>query len=314
MAPDTPSRAPTEQNSEAGAEPSDAGPGSKLEPGLYLVATPIGNLGDITLRALQTLGGADAIACEDSRVSAKLLAAHGIKRPLIAYHDHNAARMRPKIIERLKGGESVALISDAGMPLVSDPGYKLVQAAIAAGLMVTVLPGPSAPLAALLLSGLPSDRFFFGGFLPAKTGARRTALKGLAALDATLIFFESAQRLGASLGDMATVLGDRPAAVARELTKLYEELRRGGLSELAAHYTAAGPPKGEIVVVVGPPLAEAAVEDGAALDADLRIALESQSLRDAVALVAAARKRPKREVYARALELLKESPGGEGQD
>ena len=314
MAPDTPSRAPNEQITEAGAEPNDAGPGSKLEPGLYLVATPIGNLGDITLRALKTLGAADAIACEDSRVSAKLLAAHGIKRPLIAYHDHNAARMRPKIIERLKGGESVALISDAGTPLVSDPGYKLVQTAVAAGLKVTVLPGPSAPLAALLLSGLPSDRFFFGGFLPVKSGARRGVLQELAAVGATLIFFESGPRLAASLGDMAAALGDRPAAVARELTKLFEELRRDSLGALAAHYRSAGPPKGEIVVVVGPPLAEAAGEDDAALDADLRAALESQSLRDAVALVAAAHKRPKRAVYARALELMKESPGDKDRD
>ncbi len=272
-----------------------------LAPGLYIVATPIGNAADITLRALDVLARADLVLCEDTRVTAKLLTLHGLKRPLAAYHEHNAARMRPRIMARLGASEAIALVSDAGTPLVSDPGYKLVREASAAGFKVTTLPGASAPLAALVLSGLPSDRFLFAGFLPTRTVGRRKALAELAAVPATLLFFESPGRLADSLADMAAVLGPREAAVARELTKLYEEGRRGSLSELAAHQAAAGPPKGEIVVVVGPP-DEAAPGGGIELDAALDAALAGMSLRDAVDAVAAATGRHRREVYARALE------------
>ena len=285
------------------AEPSEAAPGSKPPParrdsaaplpaGLYLVATPIGNLGDISRRALAVLRRADRIACEDTRVTRKLLSAEGIATPLTAYHDHSGPRERRRLLQAVAGGKAVALVSDAGTPLVSDPGFKLVREAITEGLPVTALPGPSAPLVALLLSGLPSDRFFFGGFLPAKSGARREALQALAGLDA-------------SLTDMAAVLGPRAAAVARELTKLHEEVRRGGLDELAAHYAAAGGPRGEIVVVVGPP-APAEAGAGFDLDAALRDALGHASLRDAAATVAAASGLPRKRVYARALELAKE--------
>jgi len=267
------------------------------------VATPIGNLDDVSLRALATLRAADVVACEDTRVTGRLMARHGLRTPLVAYHDHNAARQRPRLLERLARGERVALVSDAGTPLVSDPGYKLVQAAIAAGVPVTAVPGPSAPLAALVLSGLPSDRFLFAGFLPARAAARRTALRELAATPATLILFESAGRLAAALADMATVLGARPAAVARELTKLFEEVRRGTLPELAEHYAAAGRPLGEVVIVVGPPAAAAASDAALELDAVLADALARLSLRDAVAAAAAATGRPRRDVYARALEL-----------
>ncbi|HKW54400.1 MAG TPA: 16S rRNA (cytidine(1402)-2'-O)-methyltransferase, partial [Stellaceae bacterium] len=186
------------------------------------------------------LRGVDAIACEDTRVTAKLLARHCIAVPLLAYHDHNAARMRPLLLERLRRGEAIALVSDAGTPLVSDPGFKLVREAITLSLPVTTLPGPSAALAALVLSGLPSDRFLFAGFLPPKTAARRRALAELGAVPATLVFFEGASRLADALGDMAETLGDREAAVAREITKLYEEVRRGSLRELGAHYEGAG--------------------------------------------------------------------------
>lgn len=267
------------------------------------MATPIGNLGDITARALEGLRAADLIACEDSRVTGKLLHHMGIAQKLVAYHDHNAAEMRPKLLGRIAAGETVALVSDAGTPLISDPGYKLVQEAVAAGLKVTMLPGPSAPVMALALSGLPSDRFLFAGFLPPKPGARRSAIQEVARAPVTLVFFETAPRLADSLGDLMAVLGDRPAAVARELTKLFEEVRRGKLSELIAHYAEAGPPKGEIVVVVGPP-AEDAV-DAADLDTLLARALQSMSVKDAAATVSAATGRPKREVYARALELGK---------
>ncbi|WP_425450170.1 16S rRNA (cytidine(1402)-2'-O)-methyltransferase [Virgifigura deserti] len=274
--------------------------------GLILVATPIGNLADITLRALDTLRRADVIACEDTRVTARLLARYGIETSLLAYHDHNAARRRPVLLDRLRRGETVALVSDAGTPLVSDPGFKLVRAARDAGINVTAAPGPSAPLTALVISGLPSDRFLFAGFLPPRGAARRTALGTLATVPASLLFFESAGRLAATLADMATVLGPREAAVARELTKLFEEVRRAPLPELAAHYAAAGPPKGEIVIVVAPPEEAAATE--ADLDAALERALAEMSLRDAAAAVATATGRPRREVYARALALARDKP------
>lgn len=260
------------------------------------------------MRALDVLARADAIACEDTRVTAKLMGIHGIRTPFVSYHEHNAERMRPVLIERMGRGESIALVTDAGTPLVSDPGYKLVRACVAAGLPVTTLPGASAPLAALVLSGLPSDRFLFAGFLPNKSSARRTAIGELKTVPATLVFFESPQRLPDSLADLAELLGAREAAVARELTKLYEEVRRGTLPELAAHYAAAGPPRGEVVLVIGPPGAEETPGE-ADVDALLREALGRLSVRDAAADVAARTGLPKREIYARALEV---SRGGAG--
>ncbi|MGB8842955.1 MAG: 16S rRNA (cytidine(1402)-2'-O)-methyltransferase [Aliidongia sp.] len=275
--------------------------------GLFIVATPIGNASDITLRALDILRGVDLIACEDTRVSAKLLTIHAIATRRLSYHDHNADHVRPLLLARLAAGERVALISDAGTPLISDPGYKLVRDAIAAGIEVHTAPGASAALAALVLSGLPSNRFLFAGFLDAKSAARRRDLTGLARLDATLIFYESAQRLAASLSDMAEILGDRPAAVARELTKLYEEVARDRLGALARRYAESGPPKGEIVIIVAPP-EEAAPAAEADIDAMLREALGRASLRDAAAEVAARLDLPKREIYARALLLSREAP------
>jgi 16S rRNA (cytidine1402-2'-O)-methyltransferase len=271
-----------------------------------LVATPIGNADDITLRALYCLKDADAIACEDTRRSGRLLSRLGIATPLLSYHEHNATRMRPRILSRLRRGETVALISDAGTPLVSDPGYKLVQACIDEGVAVTVAPGPSAALAALLVSGLPTDRFYFHGFLPSRMAARRTALAGLASIEATLVIFETARRLPATLIEAAAQLGARRAAVARELTKRFEEVRRGSLEELAESYGEAGPPKGEVVLVIGPPEKGAADDVRAAtavVDEQLRVALVGRSLKDAVAEVAAATGFPRRRVYTRALAL-----------
>lgn len=283
---------------------------ASLPAGLSIVATPIGNAADITLRALETLRGADLIACEDTRVSGVLLARYGIATRRIAYNDHNGERVRPLLLERLRRGERIALISDAGMPLISDPGYRLVRAAIAEDLPVTAVPGASASLTALALSGLPTDRFFFAGFLPNRSAARRDEVKALAAIPSTLIFYESPRRLGESLADLAAILGERPAAVARELTKLFEEIRRGTLGELARHYAEAGPPKGEIVIIVGPPEAASASlpESGAlSLDSRLREAMRTSSLRDAAALVAAATGLPRRTVYARALALASDA-------
>ncbi|WP_186417661.1 16S rRNA (cytidine(1402)-2'-O)-methyltransferase [Bosea sp. CS1GBMeth4] len=276
-----------------------------LAPGLHIVATPIGNLKDISFRALSTLAAADAVLAEDTRTSKTLLAHYGIATPLLPYHEHNAAQMRPKILERLRQGGRLALISDAGTPLVSDPGYKLVAEAVAAGLPVTGIPGPSAVLAALVLAGLPTDRFFFEGFLPPKAAARKARLTELAAIPGTLVFFESPRRLAEMLSDAATVLGARPGAVARELTKYYENVRRGLLPELAAHYAEAEEARGEIVVVVGPPDASAATARGDGLDEALRAALANVSLKEAVAQVAAASGQPRRVVYARALELTR---------
>jgi 16S rRNA (cytidine1402-2'-O)-methyltransferase len=282
--------------------------GAELSPGLHIVATPIGNMADITLRALDVLRAADLIACEDTRVTAKLATRYGIATRRLPYNDHNAERMRPLLLERLRRGERIALVSDAGTPLVSDPGYKLVRAVIDEALPVTFVPGAAAPLAALALSGLPADRFLFAGFPPSRQAARRSFLAELAAVPATLILFESPHRLAESLADMAEVLGDRPGAVARELTKRYEEVRRETLAALAGHYAAAGAPKGEIVIVVGPPdlAAETAAEGEATLDARLRAALAAASLRDAAASVAAATGLPRRQVYARALALIEE--------
>lgn len=263
----------------------------------------------MTQRAVDCLTDAAVIACEDTRVTAKLLSAYGIRTPMLAYHEHNAARMRPLLVERLRQGEIVALVSDAGTPLVSDPGYKLVEAAIADNIPVTAAPGASALLTALVLSGLPSDRFLFAGFLPAKSPARRTEIRTLAAVPATLIFYEAPQRLAKALEDLADMLGPRPAAVARELTKRFEEVRRDRLDVLAAHYRDAPQPKGEIVILVGPPAADA----GAAeidLDAALEAALAKHSVKEAAALVAAETGLPRRTVYARALTLRGERSDG----
>lgn len=299
----------------AGAEPNRSAAPSKRPDwtpiGLCLVATPIGNASDISLRALRALKFADVVACEDTRVTSKLLAVHGIQAKLIAYHEHNAARVRPALIRRLKNGESVTLVSDAGTPLVSDPGYQLVRACIDEAVPITAVPGASAVLTALQLSGLPSDRFFFAGFLPNKTGARKRALAEVATVPGTLIFMESAKRLPAALADMTEVLGPRDAAVTRELTKMFEEVRRGPLDDLARHFAESGPPKGEITMVVAPPPAGGYEISDDELAARLRDALRTSSLRDAVAAVAATTGRSRREVYARALALEDETREGE---
>ena len=274
----------------------------RLAPGLHVVATPIGNLRDISLRALATLAAADTVLAEDTRVTKVLLAHYGITTPLTAYHEHNAAALRPQLLQRLAGGAALALVSDAGTPLVSDPGFKLVAEAAAQGTPVTAVPGASAVLAALVVAGLPTDRFFFEGFLPAKSGARRQRIAELAAVPGTLVFFESARRVADCLADLAAVLGPRDAALARELTKHFETVRRGPLPELAAQLGAEAPPKGEIVLLVGPPGAPAAASPET-VDEQLAAALAEHSVKDAAAIVAARTGAPKREVYARALAL-----------
>jgi 16S rRNA (cytidine1402-2'-O)-methyltransferase len=294
----------------ASSEPSERPAASKPAPGLYLTAMPIGNAGDITVRALHTLAGADVIFCEDTRVTRKLMAIYSLATPLSAYHEHNAERVRPAILARLARGESVALVADAGTPLISDPGYKLVREAVAAGHPVTCLPGANAPLTALLLSGLPTDRFLFAGFPPVRSKARRRFWRELAAIPASLVAFEAPPRLAASLADAAAELGDRPAAVARELTKKFEEVRRGRLGELSRHYADAGPPRGEVTLVIGGAVEAEAGMDDAAVDAALAEALGRASLRDAAAEVAAAAGRPKREVYRRALALAEAAKAG----
>ena len=277
----------------------------RLAPGLHLVATPIGNLRDITLRALETLAAADVIACEDSRVTRKLLDHYGITTPLTPYHEHNAAAARPKLLAQLAAGGSIALVSDAGTPTISDPGFKLVRAACEAGLPVSAAPGASAALTALAVAGLPTDRFFFEGFLPAKAGARQTRIAELIRIPATLVLYESGPRIAATLADLAAGLGGRAAAIGRELTKLHEEVRRGTLETLAHDYAAGAETRGEFVIVVAPPAADAPA-DAAEIDALLRAALSRASMKDAVAEVAAATGEPRRAVYSRALELAKE--------
>jgi 16S rRNA (cytidine1402-2'-O)-methyltransferase len=279
-----------------------------LPAGLYIVATPIGNLRDITLRALEILAAADLVACEDTRVTRKLFDHYGLSAPLIAYHDHNAETARPKILDKLAGGAAVALVSDAGTPLISDPGYRLVREAAAAGNTVTAAPGPSSALMALTVAGLPTDRFFFEGFLPAKEAARRTRIGELLRIPATLVLFESGPRLAATLADLAAGLGKREAAVARELTKLHEEVRRGDLVSLATDYAAGAETRGEIVIVIAPPAA-AEQPSAADIDALLQAALARTSVKDAVAEVAAATGEPRRAIYARALELTKVEDG-----
>ncbi|MBZ9710095.1 16S rRNA (cytidine(1402)-2'-O)-methyltransferase [Mesorhizobium sp. ESP7-2] len=273
-----------------------------LDPALYLVATPIGNLADITLRALETLAAADIVACEDTRVSRVLLDRYGIRRRTSAYHEHNAGEAGPKLIAALEAGQSVALISDAGTPLVSDPGYRLVGEALDHGIRVVPIPGPSAPLAALTASGLPSDAFLFAGFLPVKVGQRLSRLEALKAVPATLIFFESPRRLAESLGAMVEALGgERKAAIGRELTKTFEEMRTGTLRALADHYAAADTPKGEIVVCIGP--AEAKAEEPEDIDRLLLSLAAEMPASKAAAEAAKMTGGQKQALYRRLLEL-----------
>ena len=274
-----------------------------LKPGLYVTATPIGNLGDITYRAVETLKSADLILCEDTRQTAKLCAAYGIETSRTPYHDHNAARVRPEIIKKLQDGAVIALVTDAGTPLISDPGFKLVREVRAAGIDVFPVPGAAAVVAALSAAGAPSDRFFFAGFLPAKTGAREQVLQDMAAIPATLAFYETASRLASSLKSMSAILGDRQAIVARELTKLHEEFRAGRLSDLAAHYGEAAT-KGEVVVLVHP--AEHAPASPEDLDAFLREALETSSVKEAAQMAAAQLNVPRKDAYTRALKIKAE--------
>jgi 16S rRNA (cytidine1402-2'-O)-methyltransferase len=276
-----------------------------LDAGLYIVATPIGNLGDLSPRAGAILAGAAVIAAEDTRTTAKLLAHLGVKVPMIAYHDHVAEHVRPALVARA-AREAVALVSDAGTPLISDPGYKLVRDCRAAGVRITTLPGPCAAIAALTLAGLPTDRFLFVGFLPAKAQARAEAIAELADVRATLVFYESGPRLAATLKALATALGERPAAVAREISKMFEETLTGTLAGLAADVEAR-PRKGEMVIVVAPPPPRAMVA-AQTLDAALAAALAATSLKSAVAEVSAALGLPRAQVYARALALRDVAP------
>lgn len=273
--------------------------------GLYLVATPIGNIRDISARAIEILTQATVVACEDTRVTAKLFSLLGISVPLTPYHEHNADKVRPQLIKRLKAGELIALVSDAGTPLISDPGYRLVQDCIAEDIYVTAVPGASAVLTALQLSGLPCHRFLFSGFLPAKTAARKKELSELSAVPATLVFYETAPRLLATLKDSFDVLGDRNAAVTRELTKKFEQTVRGTLSELIEFYKENGQPKGEIVFLIGPPDKDQKPN----LDqvtTILKQALNHMSLKDAVTDTAIRTGQNKKQVYEIALMLKNE--------
>ncbi|MDV7341162.1 16S rRNA (cytidine(1402)-2'-O)-methyltransferase [Terasakiella sp. A23] len=294
-----------QEDSQIATESSVSGQLSKVTAGLYIVATPIGNAQDITLRALNLLKNADTILCEDTRVTGKLLMIHGISRKkTVAYHEHNAEKMRPKVLQKLHDGEVVVLVSDAGTPLINDPGYKLVRDCAELNLPYTTAPGASSVISAMVLSGLPSDRFLYLGFLPNKTAARKKVLDEVKSINATLITLESPRRVAACLKDMAEVLGNREAAVTREITKKFEEVRRAALPELASMYENEDP-RGEVVLVIGPPdetQNETTAED---LDALLENALSRLSVRDAVKEVVDATGLKKREVYNRALELNK---------
>jgi len=279
--------------------------GRPLFCGLYLVSTPIGNLEDITLRAIRVLGQADAIACEDTRVTGKLLKHIGVKKPMIIYNDHNGARIRPKLLYDLKRGKSIALVSDAGTPLVSDPGLKLVRACIEKEINIFPIPGASAFLAGLVVSGMPTDKVMFVGFLPQKQSARRSALVRLTTIPATLVFYESGRRLAKSLADMHNILGPRAVSIGRELTKKYEEVTRGSLPQIAANYASEPTPKGELVVVVGP---SGDMKENTIIDIDeaLRKALQTRSVRDAAAEIATITGLPRRKLYAEALRISQE--------
>jgi 16S rRNA (cytidine1402-2'-O)-methyltransferase len=281
----------------------------KAVPGLYLVATPIGNLGDITLRALETLAGVDIIACEDTRITRRLTERYGIAAQLKPYHEHNTAEARPKILEHLAQGGSIALVSDAGTPLISDPGFKLVREVCAAGFSVVALPGPSSVLAALSVAALPTDRFFFEGFLPPKQAARRARLTELSRLDATLVLFESGNRVQETLSDLAAIMGGaRQAAICREMTKLHEEISRSTLAELAQS-AATMETRGEFVLVIAPQAEGTQVMSADEIDNLLRERLARDSVKDAVAHAVEVSGRPRREIYARALELAKDTHG-----
>jgi len=286
----------------------------KAAPGLHLVATPIGNLGDITLRALETLAAVDIIACEDTRITRRLTERYAISALLKPYHEHNAALARPKILERLAQGASIALVSDAGTPLISDPGFKLVREVCAAGFQVIALPGPSSVLTALAVAALPTDRFFFEGFLPPKQAARRARLTELSRIDATLVMFESGNRVQDTLADLAGVMGDRDAAICREMTKLHEEIKRGPVSQLALAADTLET-RGEFVLVIGPSVATT-VMAADELDELLLNSLRHDSVKDAVAHAVELSGRPRREIYARALELSKrrDAENDDGQD
>ncbi len=277
---------------------------SQLKPGLTLLATPIGNARDVTLRSLDALRDADIIACEDTRMARRLMDMHGISlgsRPLIAYHEHNAAQATPRLLAGIAEGSRVVYLSDAGTPIVADPGYRLAKAVIAEGGALSATPGPCAAIMALTLSGLPSDRFTFGGFSPNRSGQRQNFFREFAAAPGTLIFYESPRRLAASLSDMFAIFGERDAAVARELSKTFEEVKRGALSALAQNYADAGAPKGEVVVLVGP--AAHIAPTGEVLDNALREAMTEMSLKDAARSVSEALGLPRKRVYDRALAL-----------
>lgn len=276
----------------------------ELEPGLYIIATPIGNAQDITLRALDTLKKADVIVCEDTRVTSKLLAIHRISRPLMSYHEHNSEFAGPKIIERLKRGEIVTLVSDAGTPLISDPGFRLVQACSHEQIHVTHLPGASSVLTSLVLAGLPTDKFFFAGFPPNKEGKRTKFFRELKPIQATLVIMENPKRTVKSLYDMARIFGYRDAAIGRELTKKFEEVRKGSLHELYKHYTLAGIPRGEVTIVIAPPQATKLEVPLKKIDSLLKKVTKKTTLKDAVKTVVTATGAPRRVVYARALKLV----------
>jgi len=311
----------TEDSHPEGAEPASRSfaigahvlTAPKAAAGLYLVATPIGNLGDITLRALETLAGVDIIACEDTRITRRLTERYGITAVLKQYHEHNAALARPKILEKLAQGASIALVSDAGTPLISDPGFKLVREVCAAGHPVIALPGPSSVLTALAVAALPTDRFFFEGFLPSKETARRARLTELSRIDATLVMFESGNRVQDTLADLAQIMAGRDGAICRELTKLHEEVKRAPVAELARDADALET-RGEFVLVIGPPPAGSQTMSEHDLDDLLRASLQRDSVKDAVAHAVELSGRPRREIYARALELAKETKSEHGQD
>jgi 16S rRNA (cytidine1402-2'-O)-methyltransferase len=284
-----------------------------LPPGLYLIATPIGNLRDVTLRALETLAAADLICCEDTRITSRLLNHYGIAKPLKPYHDHNAAKVRPGLLERLRAGSSIALVSDAGTPLISDPGYKLVLEAIAQGHHIEVIPGPSAPIMAVALSGIPADRFLFAGFLPARRSERLRVLEELRSIPAALVFFEAPSRISDALAAIKTVMGDRPIVIARELTKLHEEVMRGTADELLNDISSRNGLKGEITLVVAPP------EDGKAPDPKeieeaLRAALATSPPARAAAEVARRYGVAKKDLYALAMRTKDRAGGGDGSE
>jgi 16S rRNA (cytidine1402-2'-O)-methyltransferase len=278
----------------------DSGSRCKYISGLYLVATPIGNLEDISLRALYVLNNVDLIACEDTRVTKKLLQPYGIQKKLVSCHEHNKQKTVPQLVDKIKAGQSIAYVTDAGMPLISDPGYELIQACRQAYLYVTVIPGPSAPLTALLLSGLPCDAFYFGSFLPAKSKARQQKLKELENLNATLIFFESPRRLKATLKDIRSLFPGRIVSVARELTKVFEEIKRGPVEEIFSYYDD-HPPKGEIVLLLSP--FNTKPQEDKQIEPHLRSLMKTLTLKDAVTVIAQTTGLPKKQIYKIGLQI-----------